>query len=194
MAERADADRGIFHRAGRRLAGGDHVGKALVGTAGARGDHIRRGADQQHRHQLALDIDRRLVEDRRNHGVGIERHQEGRAVRRALGDLGRAERAGGTRFVLDHDDAAKLGLQIALEQPRHRVGRSARRERHDQRDFRSLRARRSHREDGRRGQQRPSCDRHGPLPFVVRPGFLLFGAFRWCRSPTLLFCILAEAD
>ncbi|MGY4456137.1 hypothetical protein ACVWYI_000097 [Bradyrhizobium sp. LB13.1] len=125
----------IFHCAGRRLAGSHHVGKALVGTARTGRDHIGRGADQQHRHQLALDINGRLVENGRDHRVRIEGDQERGAVRRALGDLRRAERAGGARLVLDNDDAVELGLQMALEQPRHRIGRSARRKRHHQRDF-----------------------------------------------------------
>nr|AGH10048.1 type III effector NopBP [Bradyrhizobium japonicum] len=176
MAERADADGGVFDRAGRCLAGGDDLGKALIGTAGAGRDHIGRSADQQHRHQLALNIDRRLVEDRRDHRMRVERHQERRAVGRALGDLRRAERAGGARLVLDHDDAVELCLQIALEQPRHRVGRAARRERHDQRDFRGLGACRCHREDGGRGQQRPSCDRHGPSLVFCALLFLLLSA------------------
>src|SRR5437762_425411 len=45
MAERADADGGVFHRAGTCLAGGDHVGNGLVRPLGVRGEDVRRGAD-----------------------------------------------------------------------------------------------------------------------------------------------------
>ena len=165
MAERADADGGVFHRAGIGLAGCDHVGKILVRPLGVRGEDIRRGADQEHRHQILLDIQARLFEDRGDHRVRIEGHHEGRPVRRALGDLDGAERAGRAGLVFHQHGAAELGLQMRLQQPRQRVGGTARRERHHQRHVLGLlRQRRRHRERGRRRQQSASGNLHQVSP------------------------------
>ena len=84
-------------------------------------------------------VDRRLVENCGDYRMGIEGHQPRRSVRRRLGDLRCAERAGGPRLVLDDDHAAVSCLQRRLQHPRQRVGRTARRERHHQRDGIGLR-------------------------------------------------------
>ena len=76
MAERADADGGVFHRAGVCLAGRNHVGKGLVRPLGVGGDDVRRGADQEHRHQILLDVQPRLFENRGNHRVRSRRSRE----------------------------------------------------------------------------------------------------------------------
>ena len=143
MAERADADRGVFDRAGLAFRRRNDVGKGLERPAGIGRDHIGRGADQEHRHQILLDVELRLFENGGNHRVRIERHQKRRAIRRALGDLGGAERTGGARLVLDQHDAAELGLQMGLQQPGQRVGGASGRKRHHQRqDLGRLRQRR----------------------------------------------------
>ena len=133
MAERADADGGVFHRAGVCLAGRNHVGKGLVRPLGVRGDDVRRGADQEHRHQILLDVQPWLFENRGNHRVRVEGHEKRRAVRRALGDLHGAERAGRAGLVFHQHGPAEFRLQMRLQQPRQRVGGSSRRKRHHQR-------------------------------------------------------------
>ena len=115
MTERADADGGVFHRAGVCLAGRDHVGKGLVRPLGVRGDDVRRGADQEHRQQILFDIQSRLFEDRGDDRVRVEGHQERRTVGRALGHLHGAERAGRAGFVLHQHGPAEPGLQVRLQ-------------------------------------------------------------------------------
>ena len=179
MAERADADGGVFHRAGICLAGSDHVGNGLVRPLGIRGEDVRRGADQEHRQQILFDIQPRLFEDRGDHCVRVEGHQKRRAVRRAFRDLDGAERAGRARLVLHQHGAAELGLQMGLQQPRQRVGGASRRERHHQRHVLCrLRQRRRDRERGRRRQQIASGNLHQVSPPDCRCAFfVLFADF-----------------
>ncbi len=127
----------------------DDVGKGLERPAGVGRDHVGRGADQKHRHQFLLDVELRLFENGGNHRVRIEGDEKRRAVRRALGDLGGAERTGGAGLVLDQHGAAELGLQMRLQQPGQRVGGASRRKRHHQRQVLGLlRQRRRNGESG----------------------------------------------
>ena len=133
MAERTDADRGVLDRAGLGFRRRNDVGKGLERPAGVGREHIGGGADQKHRHQILLDVELRIFENGGNHRVRIEGHQKRRAIRRALGDLGGAERTGRAGLVLDQHGTAELGLQMGLQQPGHRVGGTSRRKRHHQR-------------------------------------------------------------
>ena len=134
MPDAAAADRAVADLAGRLLGGLDDVRKALVGFGRMGRDHVGRGADQAHRLEVLLVVEREIRQQHRVDRVIVEGHEPGAAVGRRFRHhrgAGRARRAGP---VLDHDADAQPLLQPGLRQPRHRVDRSAGRKRHDDPD------------------------------------------------------------
>ena len=131
---------------GLGLRRGDHVGEGLEGAAGMGRQHVRCGADQQHRLEVLLGIERQGLQERIDR-VGVEHEQPVAAVGRRLRHLRRAEASGGAGLVLDDDGGVEPLLQPGLHHAGDRVDRAARRERHD--DFGNI-GRRGLRQNGRR--------------------------------------------
>ena len=130
MAEAAVADRAVGDGVGLGLGRGDHVLEGLERLAGMGRHHVRRGADQQHRLEVLLGVERQVLQERVDR-VGVEHEHPVAAVGRRLRRLRGADAAGRARLVLDDDGGAEPLLQAGLHHARDRIDRAARRERHD---------------------------------------------------------------
>src|SRR5215831_18013326 len=91
---------------------------------------IGRGADQQHRFEVLLGVERKVLQEGIDR-MSVEHEYPVAAIRRGLRDLRGADAAGGARFVLDDDDGAEPLLQPGLYHSRDRIDRAAGRERND---------------------------------------------------------------
>ncbi|KAG0920926.1 hypothetical protein G6F31_020526 [Rhizopus arrhizus] len=100
------------------------------------------------------------------------RHQQGVAVGLRLGDLVRADVAGGARTVFDDHRGARVAGQRRRDQARQHVGRSAGGRRHDEGDgLVGIRAGDGGADqcgaDGQRGQAAEKVAVHGGIPLVL---------------------------
>ena len=107
----------------------DNVGERPVWPRGMGANDVRSGADEQHRIEVLLSIERQVRNKKRIDGLAVEAEQPRRAVGRRLRDKCRSGAAGGARPVVYDDDVAQTLLQTGLNDPRNHVDRAAGRER-----------------------------------------------------------------
>ena len=130
VQRRADAGGGViqFARVFTRV-GNDVLYRLEAGSVAGNQD-VGRGADQRDGGEsLGWIVTRLPVQQGRNHQIGRVAEQQRVTVRRRCGDVARADRPARAGTVFDIDRLAKAWRNSRCDQPRHHIGRPARRER-----------------------------------------------------------------
>ena len=106
MAQTAAPNRAVGDAVRFSLRGSDDVHECLEWMSGMGCHDVGRGADQQHRLNVLLGVERKLLQKRVDR-MSVEHEQPIAAIRRGLRDLRGSNAAGCARLVLDDDDGAQ---------------------------------------------------------------------------------------
>ena len=135
VMDAADAGGAVVQLARLLLRERHQLLQRVRGHRGMRDQVERRGADQAHRREILERLVGQLGEEMRvDRDLADVGDQQRVAVGRRLHDLGHAIDAARAAHVLHHDRLAQRIGELAADQARHRVGKSAGRVRHDDPD------------------------------------------------------------
>src|SRR5262245_36435009 len=129
MTKAAASDRAVGQAIGLYFRRRNDIRECLERTVWMGCHDVGRGADQQHRFEVLLGVERKVLQEGIDR-MGVE-HEYPVAIRRGLCDLRGADASGGAGFVLDDDDGAEPLLQSGLHHPSDRIDRAAGREWND---------------------------------------------------------------